>query len=107
MADRRPLTDFQIASLSPISGVASSTLKVHRADAVASGAVGALVGAAGSPCGITFGICASYGVKSGVEEKPFHIRVARWATIVIGGRFSSDSSVATMLAVSEWVWSTF
>ena len=49
MSDRRPLTDFQIASLSPISGVASSTLKFHRADAVASGAVGALVGAAAVP----------------------------------------------------------
>ena len=35
-----------------------------------------------------------------MREKPFHIRVARWSTIVIGGRFSSDSTVATMPAVS-------
>ena len=39
-------------------------------------------------------------MKFGVDAKPFHIRVARWSTIVIGGRFSSDSTVATMPAVS-------
>ena len=51
----RPLMDFQIASLSATSGVASSRVKFHVADSAAIGAPAPLTGASGSPNGTTDG----------------------------------------------------
>ena len=99
MSERGPFTDFQIASLSGISGVASSTSKFQRVDA-GERRVARVDRRPLRPERDHARLDRVVGARVGLRAKPFHIRVARWSTIVIGGRFSSDSTVATMLAVS-------
>jgi hypothetical protein len=43
---------------------------------------------------------ASYGVKSGSSVKAFHMRATRASEMLMGGRPSTSSIVATMDAVS-------
>src|SRR5215207_1728131 len=92
-----------MASLRPISGVASSISKFQRAATAAIGAVGGFSWAPGAPNGTTLGMRASYGARFGLRANAFHIRIARWSVIAIGGSPSRSSIVATIPAVSYWV----